>query len=64
MDARVQMKKYFYVDKKGYVFRSLARYDSDVKGSRPEKIYIGKICDDCTVPNILDQLLAKVSRLD
>ena len=46
MDARVQMKKYFYVDKKGYVFRSLARYDSDVKGSRPEKIYLGKICDD------------------
>lgn len=46
MDARVQMKKYFYVDKKGYVFRSLARYDSKVKGARPEKIYIGKICDD------------------
>lgn len=46
MSTKVQMKKYFYVDKKGYVFRSLAKYDSNAKGARPEKIYIGKICDD------------------
>ncbi len=46
MATETAMKKYFYVDKKGYVFRSMARYDSGVKQSRPEKIYIGKICEN------------------
>ncbi len=46
MTDKIKMKKYFYVDKKGYVFRSIAKYDSKVKGSRPEKIYIGKIDKD------------------
>ena len=46
MNDKIEMKQYFYVDKKGYVFRSIARYNTEVKGSRPEKIYIGKLCND------------------
>ncbi len=46
MNNRIEMRQYFYVDQKGYVFRSIARYNNKVKGSRPEKIYIGKICKD------------------
>lgn len=40
-DKEILMKKFFYVDKNGYVYRSIPAYDKSKKQARPEKIYVG-----------------------
>lgn len=41
----IEMKDHFYVDKNGYVYKSVSKFNKELKRTKPEKVYLGKKSD-------------------